>query len=367
MQSVATPSIWPIQRKWRCGAVAACLAWTTATQADTGAAGAAAAQSRPTVVLQAGLASDSSVWRGVVDALQPYLATVALDRPGHGSEPATSSPRDACTVAREQRQKLQQLELKPPYLLVGHSLGGSYQYAYAKLFPEDVAGLVLVDATPPGHWARMQAQAPTQAAVVKIMRSLVFSAVDRREFDAQADCLEQLDPGSALAVPTRVLVAGRFRPEEKGVFETMMLRSRQQWLALTGANELTVVWDAAHFIPTDSPEEVAQAVLALAGRRDVRISPAPATTEGLPMAEGDTRDKVLAVWGQPTETIPAGASEVWVYNRRINIPSLLGYLPVVGDVIELVSLALQRRNNHEVIVQFDAQGIVTKAKRRKLE
>ncbi len=351
-----------VLRGWRCAVALACLAWSVGAWAVPVREGA------PTVVFQAGLASDKSVWRAVLNALEPHVATLALDRPGHGAEPDTQAPRDACTVAREQRAQLQRAGVKPPYVLVGHSLGGTYQFAYAKLFPEEVAGLVLVDATPPGHWVRMQAEAPAQAALVKVMRSVAFSAVDRREFDAQADCFDQLGLDQPLKVPTKVLVAGRFRAEEKGAFEAMMLRSRPHWLALTGATALEVVWDAGHLIPIDCPEDVAEAVLALAGQPEVRIAlPAVPAKDALPVAPGATRAQVLERLGQPTETLTAAEAEVWVYNHRVEVPALLGFLPVVGDAIDLLDWAQRQRHSHEVVVQFDAQGVVKRIKRRALE
>lgn len=55
---------------------------------------------------------------------------------------------------------------QPPYLLVGHSLGGQYQYAYALLFPQDVAGMLLLDPTHPDHWTSLQREAPLTAATI---------------------------------------------------------------------------------------------------------------------------------------------------------------------------------------------------------
>ncbi|MBK7417536.1 MAG: alpha/beta hydrolase [Dechloromonas sp.] len=60
----------------------------------------------------------------------------AYDRPGYGSNPASNTPRDPCTIATELRDQLRSAGLPPPYVLVGHSLGGLYQYVFARLYPE---------------------------------------------------------------------------------------------------------------------------------------------------------------------------------------------------------------------------------------
>ncbi|MDX1915743.1 MAG: alpha/beta hydrolase [Methylophilus sp.] len=216
---------------------------------------------KPVIVMQAGLGDGKEVWDSVTPELSRDNTTFAFDRPGRAKNPPTNAPRDVCTIASEQRALLQTLGLKPPYILVGHSLGGLYQFAFAKLYPAEVAGMVLVDPTPPNHWERMQKEAPEAAMMIKGLRLIAFSSTDRREFDAQADCLERLDFNHPLNVPTKVLVSGRFTGAgEKGDFEKMMKQSRQQWVKLTNASKLDVVWDSGHYIQKESPESVVSAV-----------------------------------------------------------------------------------------------------------
>jgi pimeloyl-ACP methyl ester carboxylesterase len=218
-------------------------------------------QHSPVVVMQAGLGDDQTVWNAVVPALSKSLTVVTFDRPGHANNPATNAPRDACTIAAEQKALLQSLNLKPPYLLLGHSLGGLYQYAFAKLYPTEVAGMVLVDPTPPNHWQRMQQEAPEAAMMIKGLRLIAFSRTDKQEFDAQSDCLERLDLSHPLDVPTKVLMAGRFTGTgEKGDFEKMVKQSRLQWLTLTNAKKLEVIGDSGHYIQKESPDDVIVAV-----------------------------------------------------------------------------------------------------------
>ncbi len=104
--------------------------------------------SGPVVVFQSGLGDGLSPWASVIARLPPTVSAFAYDRPGYGaSVPAPTGARDACTIASELRELLKSAGLKPPYLLVGHSLGGLYQYVFARLYREDVAGLLLLDPT----------------------------------------------------------------------------------------------------------------------------------------------------------------------------------------------------------------------------
>ena len=214
----------------------------------------------PAVVLQAGFQDGKKTWNKLVPDLSHRSMIVAMDRPGHGGNPATDAPRDPCTIAGEQRKMLQATGIQPPYVLVGHSLGGLYQYVYAKLYPDEVVGLVLLDPTHPRHWEEMQREFPQGAGMIKVMRFALFSSVDKSEFDAQTKCLDTLNMAQPLSVPSRLLVSGRFRPEERGIYEKMLKTLRKDWLRLLGAKQMQVVWDSGHYIQKDSPEEVLAAV-----------------------------------------------------------------------------------------------------------
>jgi pimeloyl-ACP methyl ester carboxylesterase len=212
--------------------------------------------SGPPVVFQSGLGDDRSPWAAVFNALQARHQVFAHDRPGYGASGAPSGARDPCSVAAETHELLAASGLKPPYVLVGHSLGGLYQHAYARLYPDEVAALVLLDPTHPQHWQAMQREAPAAAAAVKALRATVFSAAARREFDDQAQCLERIEGQPVRPVPTRILVSTRFSALEGPEFQRMLGRLRSDWLRLTGAVALVAVPHAGHYLQRDAPQAV---------------------------------------------------------------------------------------------------------------
>lgn len=217
----------------------------------------------PAIVLQAGLQDDKASFQRIIPTLARQHLVIAIDRAGHADNPATDAPRDPCTIADEQHRLLQQAGVAPPYILVGHSLGGLYQYVYARRYPGEVAGLVLLDPTHPRHWETMQRDAPAAATMLKLVRTTLFNRVDRAEFDAQAACLDRIDQQQPLTMPVRLLVSGRFRPEERGSVEAMLQRLRQDWLHLLGTDHLQTVTDAGHYIHKDNPQAVLAAIDAL--------------------------------------------------------------------------------------------------------
>ena len=101
-----------------------------------------------TVIFESGLGDTLDVWSKV----QPRVAagcarTVSYDRAGYsGSDPAESA-RDAVNIVAELRAALARRKIRPPYVLVGHSLGGLYMQYFARNYPREMAGLVLVDSS----------------------------------------------------------------------------------------------------------------------------------------------------------------------------------------------------------------------------
>ncbi|HTF41724.1 MAG TPA: alpha/beta hydrolase [Propionibacteriaceae bacterium] len=108
----------------------------------------------PTVVLEAGMGSFSPNWYWVQEELAPVVRSVSYDRAGLGWSRRSRRPRDAQTVAMELRDALREAAIDAPYVLAGHSFGGLPVRAFADLYPDLTAGLVLVDASHPDQWVR---------------------------------------------------------------------------------------------------------------------------------------------------------------------------------------------------------------------
>lgn len=103
----------------------------------------------PTVVLQPGGGDFSSVMGWIAPAVARETRVCVYDRAGRGwSEPA-DAPQDATQLATELHTLLERGDVQGPYVLAGHSFGGLYILTYADRYPDEVAGMVLVDSTDP--------------------------------------------------------------------------------------------------------------------------------------------------------------------------------------------------------------------------
>jgi len=99
----------------------------------------------PTVVFVSGAGNDCLIWQLVQPKVAKFTSTLSYDRAGLGWSESTDNPRTAEFIAHELQQLLINSDSQPPYVMVGHSMGGIYARKYAQLFPDTVVGMVLVD------------------------------------------------------------------------------------------------------------------------------------------------------------------------------------------------------------------------------
>jgi pimeloyl-ACP methyl ester carboxylesterase len=99
------------------------------------------------VVLVGGHGSELATWQGLYRALPKGTSIFAYNRAGLGKSENINGPRDARTIAAEMKMILDVNHIQPPYVFAAHSMGGIYARMFYHLYPDQVKGLVLVDAT----------------------------------------------------------------------------------------------------------------------------------------------------------------------------------------------------------------------------
>ncbi|HEV2704555.1 MAG TPA: alpha/beta hydrolase [Pyrinomonadaceae bacterium] len=109
-------------------------------------AGNEVAQGSPTVVMDAGIGECSIGWSLVQPEIAKFARVCTYDRAGLGWSDPAPTPRTSRQIVNELHTLLVNAGIEPPYVMVGHSFGGLNVRLYASQFPEEVAGLVMVDA-----------------------------------------------------------------------------------------------------------------------------------------------------------------------------------------------------------------------------
>jgi pimeloyl-ACP methyl ester carboxylesterase len=224
------------------------------------------------VVFEYGLGDRLETWRVVQDEVSLYAETFSYNRAGYEGSPSAMGTRDAATAVGELRALLTQRGLAPPYLLVGHSLGGLFMQYYARTFPDEVAGLVLVDSS---HWdltARIRGESPWMAEKVARERRKL-PGVLRMEAEAiDMSGREVRESPPLQPMPLVVLSAGQYASATSPPPIGSKVRTRRGlgpefWfgLQIEIAGQLpdaqhTIVRDSGHFIQARQPQAVSDAV-----------------------------------------------------------------------------------------------------------
>ena len=99
----------------------------------------------PTVVLDSGLSDPDIVWGLVQPKLSKDTRVCSYDRAGIGYSDSSKRPSSSENVVEDLRNLLRNAAVAPPYVLVGHSLGGLYVQMYALRHRSEVVGMVLID------------------------------------------------------------------------------------------------------------------------------------------------------------------------------------------------------------------------------
>lgn len=101
----------------------------------------------PSVIFDSGAGGFSLEWRDIQYSLSKYMRTCAYDRAGYGWSDMGTLPRTTKKIAHELYDLLQNAGIHQPYIIVGHSFGGFTAQYFAKLFKEQIIGIILIDSS----------------------------------------------------------------------------------------------------------------------------------------------------------------------------------------------------------------------------
>ncbi len=110
----------------------------------------------PTVIFEAGMGDEAGSWGFVQPTVATHVRACSYERAGLGFSDPANRPSTAANAVDDLHHLLAAADIKPPYVLVGHSYGGMIVRLYADVYPKEVAGMVLVDTQkedwPKAYW-----------------------------------------------------------------------------------------------------------------------------------------------------------------------------------------------------------------------
>jgi pimeloyl-ACP methyl ester carboxylesterase len=216
----------------------------------------------PTVVFDSGIGDTLDDWDDVFPAVARLTRAVRYDRAGNGKSEPGPEPRSHTRIASELHSLLHKANIAPPYLLVGHSLGGANIRAFANLYEDEVAGLVFVDPLTERIFslASKQAVQEDMAQQEKAAQNAPVGWQGEWRF-AKGEVLhgfpELTSFGKPPDVPMMILIAGRGRPPH---WVKALLEQYGPWTEDFSEARLMVIPDSGHYIQRDDPAMVISAI-----------------------------------------------------------------------------------------------------------
>lgn len=240
----------------------------------------------PVLVFESGAGTPMGNWDKVLEGSSKLAPVVTYDRPGIGQSEAVDELPTLKSVADRLVKLLNELKLEPPYVLVGHSLGGVFVRGFAIHHPEKLAGLIIID---PGDFTETSENIRDYYEFLSWeesrVDSLIQSFVDKRKarrakspvsIQREGQLLENLRENDFLEIsesplpyiPVHILTGGRFdlpkkfwstTYDEETLFRSKVQHRMNRWMEVIQSVErgmLLYSADAAHFVQWDDPELV---------------------------------------------------------------------------------------------------------------
>ncbi|MDF2681495.1 MAG: alpha/beta hydrolase [Brevibacillus sp.] len=175
---------------------------------------------KPHIVLINGGSGPIEGWMKILPEISGLSSVFSYNRFGVTGSDKPKEPQDGITIVEALREALTKVGFEPPFLLVGHSLGGLYANLYARLYPNEAAGIVFLESSHPKDISLNEYQGKAVKALNKML-ALFDSFSSHKQFDEvhfvkrTADHIHQIDQFPE--IPVYVITGGkenRMMPEE---------------------------------------------------------------------------------------------------------------------------------------------------------
>ena len=227
---------------------------------------------KPVVVFVAGFGSDLHAYSPVQKEVSKFARTISYDRAGIGKSALTVKNRSLDTLVHELNTILEREDIHDPYILVGHSYGGHIIRWYAHVFPDKVAGMVLID--PSVEYMDDEIRRLKTPAEVRSYDSLMEHGRDptwpegvSREADYfAANEIRIKEIEFPKGIPVTVLSAMNMEESRHSFLKSVSQIARdlrERWLIDAPHIRLVPAHRSGHFIQFDEPELVIDEIRAM--------------------------------------------------------------------------------------------------------
>jgi pimeloyl-ACP methyl ester carboxylesterase len=214
---------------------------------------------KPNIVLINGGSGPLEGWMKILPDISESASVFSYNRFGVTGSDKPKEPQDGITIVNTLRESLISVGYKPPYLLVGHSLGGLYANLFARLYPNEVAGIVFLESSHPKDISLNEYQGKAVKAINKLF-TILDSLSSHKQFNEvnfvkrTVDQIHQIN--TFPDIPVFVITGGkenRMMPEE---VRQKRLKNQLELLSLSSNNKHIIAEKSGHFPQISEPRVV---------------------------------------------------------------------------------------------------------------
>ncbi len=211
---------------------------------------------QPVIIMEAGYGDYSKAWDHIAEGLTEYGTVLTYDRAGLGKSGVSSKRRISSEMIKDLRSCLEQLQMKPPYIFVGHSFGGINARLFATFYSEDMLGIVLVDSTPENYkkdFLPIMSPEFQEAYYKQFVHESSYEEFMFSLGEADKHCQSMRN------IPLVVLAAGKkaYYSQEA---QMKWLQLQEELLRLSSNHTFVIAERSGHYIQKDEPQYIIDAV-----------------------------------------------------------------------------------------------------------
>ena len=222
-------------------------------------------KSSPVIVfLSGGGPSGIAAWSRVYPKLSEKYSVFAYNRLGSGKSSKSKIPQTAPYIVKTLHTMLHTINIKPPYILVGHSLGGIYANLYARYYPNDLSGVVLVDSSHPQQRKKFKEHNVKVGMMSRVMLKtyMRFNPTKYSEIETFSQAAEHLKQAPKFPKIPLVVISANKKPKSKNRLriQQVMHSLHKEFAKLSPNSRHLFANKSGHIIPRQQPEIIIEAV-----------------------------------------------------------------------------------------------------------
>ena len=216
-------------------------------------------QGSPAVIFEGGMGAGIASWSTVQKDVATFAQTVSYDRAGLSQSEPGPKPRSAKTIATELNAALQKAGVKPPYVLVAHSLGGVYVRVFADMYPKDVIGMVLVDPSQEAFndWTKSNLRELRKEEEGRIAKA---SEGVRGEWESLETSYSQARSAKVAPGIQVILISATQDEGMPAEARKMWIQKHKEWIATVLGGKHIITEKSGHLVQAQEPALVIDAI-----------------------------------------------------------------------------------------------------------